>query len=76
MLWSVCDTFADGTAEASSSSVESRRKPERSSLGLGGAAQPARPSLHSMWPAMLSELRSLALDFRPEVMLLLIAFPS
>ncbi|CAN0267927.1 unnamed protein product, partial [Ectocarpus fasciculatus] len=31
------------------------------------SARKARPSLHSMWPTMLFQLRSLAVDFRPEL---------
>ncbi|CAN0430973.1 unnamed protein product, partial [Ectocarpus fasciculatus] len=43
------------------SSSSSARKYSSSS------ARKARPSLHSMWPTMLFQLRSLAVDFRPEL---------
>lgn len=72
MLWSVCDTFADATVHAPD--AETRGKLERSSAasraGRRVVTEPgdARLSLHAIWPAMLFELRSLAVDFRPEVM--------
>lgn len=61
MLWTVCDTFADTTAAPKAVETPGKKKPPSSPLG------PGRPSLRSMWPTMLFELRSLAVDFRPEV---------
>lgn len=50
----MCDTFADANADGNPGT------------GSSGDVQ-GRPSLHSVWPTMLFELRSLAADFRPEV---------
>lgn len=59
MLWTVCDTFSDATSK------------HVVGQGTDRAVSPSihedRPALHSMWPTMLFELRSLAVDFRPEV---------
>lgn len=63
MLWSVCDTLTDEGAPAGSN-VNRTSSPG----GTGGTSENDRASLHSMWPAMLWELRSLSIDFRPEVM--------
>lgn len=77
MLWSVCDTFADATVHASGvetgksdlSSATSGAVAKATVVGKGvdDGEEEARPSLRSMWPAMLFELQSLAVDFRPEV---------
>lgn len=73
MLWTVCDTFADATAASPGGSPRSGRQEEGRSRSshhpppTSSVAAKARPSLHSMWPTMLFQLRSLAVDFRPEL---------
>lgn len=76
MLWTVCDTFADATATSPGGSPRPGKqkegclpssRPPSPSLGVDKAPVPVRPSLHSMWPTMLLQLRSLAVDFRPEL---------
>ncbi|CAM9312609.1 unnamed protein product, partial [Laminaria digitata] len=61
MLWTVCDTFADTTAAPKAVGNPGNKMPPSPPL------DPGRPSLRSMWPTMLFELRSLAVDFRPEL---------
>lgn len=61
MLWSVCDSFAD-------EGVKPQGTSSSSSLSSSSASHAQEhPFLHSMWPAMLFELRSISIDFRPEV---------
>lgn len=77
MLWTVCDTFADDATTATTNpeggspspgkAESSPSSPPPSPPSLVVKAPPARPSLHSMWPTMLFQLRSLAVDFRPEL---------
>lgn len=61
MLWTVCDTFADTTAAPKAVGNPGNK------MSPSPLLDPGRPSLRSMWPTMLFELRSLAVDFRPEV---------
>lgn len=59
MLWTVCDAFADATSHHVGH--------QGTDKAVSPPIQDDRPALHSMWPTMLFELRSLAVDFRPEV---------
>ncbi|CAN0471087.1 unnamed protein product, partial [Ectocarpus sp. 8 AP-2014] len=64
MLWTVCDTFADATASGNPAAPAA---PGGNKDILPPSGNTARPSLRSLWPTMLFQLRSLSVDFRPEL---------
>ena len=67
MLWTVCDTFADATPNLVTSEGTRNDNDDDDDDDDTPANHEDRHSLQSLWASMLLELRSLAVDFRPEV---------